>query len=61
MLGGVDYLVVLRGFEPLTSLVPSAARLTSSSLPFVVGDVGAQLEHSLGQRRLQRTVPRERL
>jgi hypothetical protein len=27
----------------------------------LVGDVGAQLEPSLGQRRLQRTVPRERL
>jgi hypothetical protein len=53
-------MVELRGFEPLTSAVPSAARLTSSSLPFV-GDVGAQLEPSLGQRRLQRTAPRERL
>ena len=42
------------------SLVPSGARLTSSSLPFV-GDVGAQLEPSLGQRRLQRTVPASRL
>ena len=27
----------LRGFEPLTSAVPSAACLTSSSLPFVGG------------------------
>jgi hypothetical protein len=32
-----NFLVELRGFEPLTSAVPSAARLTSSSLPFVGG------------------------
>jgi hypothetical protein len=56
--------VELRGFEPLTSAVPSAARLTSRQPPVhrrLVGDVGAQLEPSLGQRRLQRTAPLERL
>jgi hypothetical protein len=37
-----DWMVELRGFEPLTSAVPASARLTGSSLPFV-GDVGAQL------------------
>jgi hypothetical protein len=29
-----------RGFEPLTSAVQAPARLTGSSLPFLVGDVG---------------------
>ena len=35
-----DYLVERRGFEPLTSAVQAPARLTGSSLPFLVGDVG---------------------
>ena len=35
------FLVERRGFEPLTSAVQAAARLTGSSLPFrLVGDVG---------------------
>jgi hypothetical protein len=34
-----DFLVELRGFEPLTSAVQAPARLTGSSLPFL-GDVG---------------------
>jgi hypothetical protein len=34
------FLVERRGFEPLTSVVQAPARLTGSSLPFLVGDVG---------------------
>jgi hypothetical protein len=35
-----DWMVERRGFEPLTSAVQAPARLTGSSLPFLVGDVG---------------------
>jgi hypothetical protein len=35
-----DFLVERRGFETLTSAVQAPARLTGSSLPFLVGDVG---------------------
>ena len=34
-----DFPVELRGFEPQTSAVQAPARLTGSSLPFLVGDV----------------------
>ena len=33
-------MVERRGFEPLTAAVEARARLTGSSLPFLVGDVG---------------------
>ncbi|HZZ23249.1 MAG TPA: hypothetical protein VFE60_12050 [Roseiarcus sp.] len=34
---GADFLVELRGFEPLTSAAQAPARLTGSSLPFLGG------------------------
>ena len=34
-----DFLVELRGFEPLTSAVQASARLTGSSLPFLGGSL----------------------
>jgi hypothetical protein len=51
-----DFVVELRGFEPLTSAVQAPARLTGSSLPFVGGSsaTSRQLEPALAQRLFQR-------
>jgi hypothetical protein len=51
-----DFLVERRGFEPLTSAVQAPARLTGSSLPFLVGDVGDSWNRPLAQRLFQPCV-----
>jgi len=50
-----EWLVEVRGFEPLTSAVQAPARLTGSSLPFLRGSsatAGAGLSPNSGARRM---------